>query len=352
MSHYYLLYISKESKLRDDRVDILRFIGLAMIVFAHVGPPGILFQLRNFDVPLMVLVSGMSFGLSYKAKEPYREYVWKRVKRLVFPVWIFLTIYFIAQLVIYPGSTELNFRTILTSYALDSGIGYVWIIKVFLLVAIVSPFLYLWHKNTQADSKYFFVLAICFLIYEFLRYLSLPYIQEGVGKIASSVVLYVVPYAIIFSVGLRMLQMNKKQLFTLSFVSLGTLFFVGLGLFFQSEKVVTTQALKYPPSIYYFSYALFVSSLLWIYSGQIGLVFERAKLKNLFLFIANNSIWVYLWHIPLVKVIHMNFLLKYLIVFIVAVAITYTQTLIVSHLLLKRLTSAGLRKNIKLLLTG
>jgi len=338
--------------VRDDRVDILRFIGLAMIIFAHVGPPGILFQLRNFDVPLMVLVSGMSFGLSYKAKASYRRYVWKRVKRLVFPVWILLTIYFIAQSIIYPESTELNFKTIFTSYTFVSGIGYVWIIKVFLLVAFVSPFIFFWHKNTQTDSKYFFVLVIFFLLYEFLRYLSLPYIQEGAWEIVALVALDIIPYAIIFSIGLRMIQMNKKQLYALSFISLGTLIFVGFGLFLHSGQVIPTQELKYPPSMYYFSYALFISSLLWIYSENIDRIFGIAKVKNIVLFIANNSIWIYLWHIPLVKVVHTNFAVKYLIVFTVAVSITYAQIWIVSHLLIKGMLSDKLRKNIKMVLTG
>lgn len=338
--------------MRDNRVDILRFIGLAMIIFAHVGPPEFLFQLRNFDVPLMVLVSGMSFGLSYKSKEPYRGYVWKRIKRLVFPVWIFLTIYFIAQFIIYPDSTDLNFETIFTSYTLTKGIGFVWIIRIFLLVAFVSPFLFLWHKSTQSDSKYFITLAICFLLYEFLRYFSLPYIHGGAFKNISLVVLYIIPYAIIFSIGLRMIQMNKKQLYALSIISLGALIFVGFGLFLYAGKFVPTQEFKYPPSIYYFSYAIFVSGLLWIYSEHIDLIFSITKIKNIVLFIANNSIWVYLWHIPLVKVIHINFMVKYLIIFILAVSITYIQVWIVSNLLMKHVKSDRLRKNIKTILTG
>ena len=78
--------------MRDRRVDILRFIGLAMIILAHVSPPPFLFQLRNFDVPLMVLLSAISYGLSYKPTETYPMYFWKRIKRLVFPVWLFLTL--------------------------------------------------------------------------------------------------------------------------------------------------------------------------------------------------------------------------------------------------------------------
>lgn len=57
--------------IRDDTVDVLRFIGLAMIILAHVDSPSVLFQLRNFDVPLIVLISSMLFGLSYKNNTPH-----------------------------------------------------------------------------------------------------------------------------------------------------------------------------------------------------------------------------------------------------------------------------------------
>ncbi len=55
--------------MRDEKVDLLRFVGLAMVVMAHVGAPTLLFQFRNFDVPLMVLLSGISFGLAWRATQ-------------------------------------------------------------------------------------------------------------------------------------------------------------------------------------------------------------------------------------------------------------------------------------------
>lgn len=338
--------------MRDYRIDILRFIGLAMIIFAHVGPPDILFQVRNFDVPLMVLVSGMSFSLSYKDSESYLSYLWKRVKRLVFPVWIFLTIYFIAQIIFYPHSNNLNTKIVVTSYALISGIGYVWVIKVFLLVALVSPFLFAYNKVTDSDSKYFLVLCLCFMLYELLRYFSLPYIQEGIGKLISLMTHNIIPYAIVFAIGLRMPTLNKKQLLSLSFISLGILIVVGLGLFLIDGKIITTQQLKYPASIYYFSYAFFVSFLLWAFITQIELFIEKTKTKRIMLFVAQNSIWIYLWHIPLVKILHPNFMVRYAIVFVASVAITYFQVWTVNNFLIKSLSSENLRKNIKTLLTG
>jgi fucose 4-O-acetylase-like acetyltransferase len=337
--------------VRDDRIDILRFIGLSMIIFAHVDPPELLFQLRNFDVPLMILVSAMSFSLSYKANEPYSSYVWKRIKRLVFPVWVFLTIYFIAIYTFNPVNDELDSTTVLTSYTLLEGIGYVWIIRVFLLVALVSPLLFTWHRYASRNSQYFVIIALSFLSYELLRYFSLPYIQAGAGELISSVVLYLVPYGIIFAIGLRMTQLGIRELYAIAFVSLAVFIFAGSCLFLVHGEFVPTQALKYPPSIYYFSYAVFVSSLLWIHSALIDHTIKKLKLKPLVLFTARNSIWVYLWHIPLIKTIQTHFLLKYSITFSVALILTYVQIWTVGHLL-KRIQSEQWRKNIKMVFTG
>jgi hypothetical protein len=322
-----------------------------MIIFAHVDPPGIPFQLRNFDVPLMILVSAMSFSLSYKPDEPYQSYVWKRIKRLVLPVWIFLTAYFAALFILNPGHEELAANTLLTSYALLEGIGYVWVIRVFLLVALVSPWLFTWQQNTVTDSKYYGLLAACFVLYELIRYFSMPYIWQGAGEIISAIILYVIPYGILFAIGLRMPQASKNQSYAIALLSLTIFLIAGAGLYIMNGQFVPTQELKYPPSIYYFSYALFVSSLLWIHSGKIECLLEKLQVKNVVLFIASNSIWIYLWHIPLIKNIHTYYVLKFFIVFITAVLITYMQTLLVSALV-KRIDSVECKKNIKVLFTG
>ncbi len=338
--------------MRDNRIDLLRFIGLAMIIFAHIGPPSVLFQLRNFDVPLMVLVSGMAFGLSYKASEAYLSYIWKRIMRLLFPVWIFLTIYFIILAIFQSDSAVLNFKTIFTSYTLIDGIGYVWIIKVFLLVALVSPFIFTYNKNTNSHSIYFLVLTTYFLVYEIMRYLSLPYIHEGIGRLISLITHDIIPYSIVFAVGLRLPSLNKNQLLSFSFFNLGILILIGIGLFLLHGEFIATQQFKYPPSIYYFSYSFFVSCLLWIYINSIELFFDKIKIKNIVLFIAQNTIWIYLWHIPLINLIHTNFALKYGIILITSTIIVYFQIWIVNNFILNRVSNNNLKKNLKTLFTG
>jgi fucose 4-O-acetylase-like acetyltransferase len=79
---------------RDFGLDVLKVVGLFCIILAHVKPVDIVFQVRNFDVPLMVFLSGFSFYISGGVKGSYREYFFKRVKRLVIPVWIFFCLFF------------------------------------------------------------------------------------------------------------------------------------------------------------------------------------------------------------------------------------------------------------------
>lgn len=46
---------------RNMTVDAMRCFGLLLIILAHVSPPDTLFQIRTFDVPMMVFISGMSY---------------------------------------------------------------------------------------------------------------------------------------------------------------------------------------------------------------------------------------------------------------------------------------------------
>lgn len=48
---------------RDLHIDFLRFIGISLIILAHVEAPSGITQFRCFDVPLMVFVSGLSFRI-------------------------------------------------------------------------------------------------------------------------------------------------------------------------------------------------------------------------------------------------------------------------------------------------
>lgn len=337
---------------RDSFIDFLRFIGLSLIIFAHVDPPAALFQLRNFDVPLMVLVSAMAFGLSFRPGTPYGQYVWSRMKRLAFPAWIFLTGYFAVLLWIEPNHPSLAPRTVLESYALIGGIGYVWIIRIFLFIALAAPFIYRFHQSTGSNIRYLAVLLAVYLTYELCRYVTLPYLKEGVWHWVSLVVYFLIPYSVLFALGLRLSSLGRGGHWALLFGALVTFVVLGAYLYMQTGDVVATQQYKYPPSAYYFSYALVACMVLCIMGGYLWQVVEKVRpLRATVLFIARNSLWVYLWHIPFAEHVEAHFVLKYVVVYMLAVIITVWQSYAVKGLLTE-LQAVRVRNNVKAILTG
>ncbi len=338
--------------MRNQQIDLLRFIGLAMIILAHVEPPNLIFQLRNFDVPLMVLVSGMSFGLAFK-RESYLQYVWKRVKRLIFPVWIFLTVYFFILFMLKSSLEDLSYQTIFDSYFFMDGIGYVWIIRVFILVALVAPFIYFCDENIESNNRYFLNLLLVLLIYEGCRYYSMPYITEGFGKHISLVGFYLIPYSLLFAFGLRFRRINDREMHRLLMFFIMCFLGLMILLWYQTGSFVQTQDYKYPPSIYYLSYALMVFIIIWIFSGKICKKAAKSTIiSNSILFIAKNTIWIYLWHIPLLKLINVDFIVKYFVILFVSTCIVVFQVWLVNSVLIRMTSSTKVKKNLKILLTG
>jgi fucose 4-O-acetylase-like acetyltransferase len=337
--------------MRDNGIDILRFIGLSMIILAHVEPPSLLFQIRNFDVPLMVLVSGLSFSLSYKKTEKYYIYLWKRVKRLLFPVWIFLTLYFMVLYIFVPTSSELTLFKLAASYSLIGGIGYVWVIRIFLMVAALSPLLYLANKKIKSNLLYFFIILVGLIINDIVIFSTKTYINGDFLKLISLFTLYVIPYSMVFAIGLRLTCVNRKQSYALCLSSLVSLLLSALAIYIFSGELLPTQKYKYPPTTYYISYALLISFILWMNIHIIESLLRRTKLLDFVLFCGRNSIWIYLWHIVFIKTITASFEIKFFLVMILAALITYIQVYYVK-MKTSKLKNINSVKNINTLFTG
>lgn len=337
--------------MRYEKLDLLRFIGLSMIILAHSSPGLVIFQLRNFDVPLMVLLSGAVFGLSYK-DEKYFSYVWKRFKRLVLPVWIFLTVYFSAIYITGYHLNTLSYEIVLSTYALLSGIGYVWVIRVFLLVALIAPALYWWNKKQTSSLVYLVLLFGMYLTYEIVVSTH----RELLGKDQESFILQsiflLVGYGCVFALGLRMPLLKTREILLLAGFFLIAFASYALYYIFTTGQFKPTQIFKYPPTGYYFSYALFAGFILWEFSDWLYACSVKIRLNRFILFIAKNSIWVYMWHIPLIQAVHLPWLFKFPIVLFCATIITYAQVTVVTQFLEPRVSNNIVRKNVHLILTG
>jgi len=256
---------------RDHTIDYLRAIGLYAIILAHIASPWALHQLRNFDVPLMVFISGISFSLSKTSSGPYLKYAWSRIKRLLFPVWIFLTLFF----------------------ALSS------------LTHVFGDYSFLFYSHI-------------FIFGMIVKRLSFTYLESSFLVLLTG--------------------------FTL----------ICYYLYMSTGGYVSTQFYKYPPTFYYFSYAIGVSLVLYVlikYSPYN----LNGPIRSVVLFTARNSIWIYLWHIAFLKVLQtysLYWVFKYPLVLCASVVIVFCQYYFLETYVFPMIKSKKTLRNIKLCLTG
>ena len=274
-------------------IDFLKWIGLTGIILAHVGPPEWIMMLRNFDVPLMVILSGVlaqhSFNRFSKDGKSVKGFFIHRAKRLVIPAWIFLVIYFGICFVLGEPGREISYyfySFCFTRY----GIGYVWIILIYLYGMILTPAI---DNNKPSTKTIVFVLGI-YCLYESAYFL-------GIGtenKFVDSTFYYIVPYGVITYIGYYYKTMAKsvKNLIC----ALSWLFFILSASYYyiQHGGVQLVSIAKYPPRLYYLSYGLAWSSmLLWISEERDAKIYNNAFVE----FVGSHTMWIYLWHILALK---------------------------------------------------
>ncbi|WP_116125071.1 acyltransferase family protein [Lewinella sp. IMCC34183] len=345
----------ENNALRNHKIDLMRYVGLVMIVIAHLSPSDLLHQLRNFDVPLMVLISGASFQLSHRPGEPYGHYLFKRFRRLVLPVWVFCTLYFLTFLLYNPNHAILQPNTVLESYLLMQGFGYVWVVRVFLLVAMVAPLLRRINLRLPSNAGLFGFLAVGLALYQGLRWLAPEQYLGSVGTaFLDSYLYYVIPYGLVFLLGMRLIQLSPAMVrrmgrfFLLTFLVLAVWYSVPRGEF------LPTQVSKYPAGFYYLSYALLVSMFLWLRSDQLWNALP-GFIRQYVLFTSKNSIWIYLWHIPLIRWASQSSApLAYELVITLAAStvIVLLQVRLVDWFSRTNFFHARLRRNLRIILTG
>lgn len=322
-------------KKRDLSIDIVRAICTMLIMLAHVYPPALLMNIRTFDVTVLVLVSGMSMWYeSKRTSSSYLSYVWKRIKKLLIPTYLVITIIFVLSFIacmilkidfIWSGSQ------ILRSYLLtnvDSAVGYAWIVRIFLMLALVSPILK--YINSKVESNVYFasiIIAMCAI-----SNIAISLFGIGGNVLYSWGFLYLIPYSVVALIGLRIMS-NKE------FINLALL--LSSGAFIASQIYITWEMggyfipneYKYPPQLYYLSYGLIIGIV--AYEFFIKAPIRSGRVNGYLRWISTHSFTIYLMHIfPLmgilmggkyiqnIKILN-NWFIKYL--FVVAFALIATS---------------------------
>lgn len=285
---------------RDNSIDLMRFIGLTMIVLAHIGlsKENPLFQLRCFDVPLMVFTSGLAF--SGKSIGAYFPFICKRSLRLLVPVYVFVTAYILLNPVLSDLGLVMHYQPerIFGTYILrlQPTIGYVWIIRVFLIVMLMTPLLLKVEKLLK-PGWCVYVLAAFMLDFQDLLVEWLQPFRTVI--LVEDWILYAMAYPTVFLVGLRFRNASMKERLVVMMFLVAAMVVKGIGVAEEYGTWMRFQPFKYPPQSYFLLWGITVSCFLWTTSRWWARVLDN----GLFTFIGRNTIWIYLWHIPFVNIV-------------------------------------------------
>lgn len=313
-------------KSRNTEIDILRFVGIVMIILAHVQPPYAIKEIRSFDVPLMLFVSGLAYG--NKKPDFSLKNLWKRCKRLVLPIWIFLSAYFLMAFTLkYTVGIDfgISSRQVFESYLFLEGIGFVWIIRVFLLISILTPVL-IWLNGKLNNIHFACFITLWFVAQDYIC--PIPFCQNNF--IISQYILYASGYSISFIFGLRAAKWDTNQ--KLRALALAIIALLAIIPIINNDilPLPCINSFKYPPRTFYLLYGIVLSLFLYIavkYMSNSSTI-RLGGVNNILLFIGQNTIWIYLYHIPLVQItgrFGMNWGIRYFIVLFLAVVLTYLQ---------------------------
>lgn len=309
--------VSTEKK-RDPVIDLMRGIGLLLVMSAHVRSDSFYFNFRQFDVTLLMFVSGMSFVCSAKPVS-YRSYVNKRVGRLLVPVFLFLVLYLPIHTFVF--HFELSVPEIIKSFLLlAGGIEFVWIYRVMFTTALLNPFL-----KKAVDSLNLWIcygiLAISLFMNDFLYRGIFGELHSPLDKIMIYLVTFTVGYACISAFGMLFVKLDnaKKMIFT----AVSTLLFLGLACFFRFAEL---QPFKHPPMTYYIFYGIMWSGFLYIVCSRWKHEISSWKWIK---WLSVNSMDIYLSHIfwfylfqTLNLETHISSILLYLIIVLSSVGST------------------------------
>lgn len=315
---------------RDGYVDFLRAFGLLLLIGVHVKAPDWYAVARSFDVPLMVFVSAMCYK---SLRGGYLEYFKKRLARIYLPVFVFLTIFFgcLGTSYLVLGVPEIEIGRIVGSYLMlnTPSIGYVWVMRVFLMMALLLPLIEptFRHANTSLVLLSIFGIVV---IQHFLVMTTDAIPDATLRFMTDETVLYAVGYTPLVILGAKIRQYTLRQNIL---VAVATVAVIAIFMTMHNWQEVP-QDFKYPPQSLYILYGLLACSILWMAKPLLA----RVTSNRFFAYLSRQSMWIYLWHI--IPVYALDYILgmpgswgaRYLGVVLTAILFERIWHLLMSHI--------------------
>jgi peptidoglycan/LPS O-acetylase OafA/YrhL len=291
--------IGEKNERRNISLDIARTIGTLLIVLAHVGAPKLVNNIRSFDVVLLVFVSGYCIKRS-----EFGLYLWKRIKRLVFPAWVLLILLFGATwfACFVLGKNQIyNLEKVIKSFLfLNGGIGFIWIVRIYLGIAVISPII-IFICNTVNNNIRIIIGSMLFVF--IISFTSNRFVSKDDTLLYY--LLEILSYGIVAMLGYQFKQQtefnedNGHRFIRIFILACFLLFLVTLFAYgFDPNEY------KYPPQAQYIFYGLLITGLIFLLLNRIT-VNGVGNFQKCITHFSVLSYDIYLSHIFVLSIINM-----------------------------------------------
>lgn len=322
---------------RDKTIDVLRAIAFILIILVHINPPNWINQFAHFNVPVMVFVAGLCTSLDNK--KGYWGFVWHRLKRILIPMYLFILPCYIIPLLIADHfgviDTGLTLKGILGCFVFwREGMGYIWIFKVFALMAFVTPLAVYINKNIKSEFLYLVILIAIVLCQHGVLYIValLNPSSPGFAFFIENYISYIFGYLPFLMLGIRLKGIDRQSRANNFWIvtAVVALLLGAISYVLIYGTTIDLSGLKYPPQHFYIVYGAVASILLY---SSLSLLRTLSKC-NMVVFIGQNTNWIYLWHFPFVPICLLfisSWIIRFLVVFSIAITIYSIQYRIVTR---------------------
>jgi len=279
-------------KQRLPEVDDLRGISIIVMILIHTNA----FFLSNIwaystreisqfaVVAFLFCSSYLSLLKPYPTLSEFIPYVWKRLKRLLIPFYVFFAIYVLFS--VFALGKQFSQSYIINSLFLTGGIDFNWLVLLFVQLMLITPVVQFLNAKSKIGLYIYTFIALASSIL-FLKYTPLPYYRSIMWLPWSLVIVYTLYFERLWS--------NKKLFFGVT-ILFGFLFvltqqFVLLPL----HHSFSMYSNKYPPNLYHISYSLFAINIIYYLSKR--QLFASSFVQSIIHFFSVNSYSLFFIHI-------------------------------------------------------
>lgn len=290
-------------KKRLPEIDDIRGISIILMILIHTNAYFLsnkisyfTLELSQFAVVAFIFCSAYLFYLKQQVYGwgDFLNHLWKRIKRLVIPYYIFFAVYYLFLVLKEPK--KLTFPYITQNVFVIGGLDFNWLVLLFIELAILMPFIsYLFEKKRLWFYMYTFLAFLSSLV--FLKYTPLSYYRFIMWLPWSLILIYTFLF--------DRLRKQKKLFWLITAISFLLYILLPLLVLKPLGRSLFMYDNKYPPNLYHLSYGVFCVNILYMLSQW--RLFSNFIVQKIIHFFSIYSYSIFFIHILVIYVVTVFF---------------------------------------------